>query len=132
MKTPLRTRFISGLAAGLVAGALAFAAPAAADYWSDFEAAIEAYATGRFGDAAQGFGEFAARGDHRSQYWLGMMYYEGKGVPRDPLRAYMWLSLAAERGNRAAGIGLDAVVRRLSEDELGEARAMAADWRPGG
>ena len=128
MKNTLRTLVVSGL----VAGTLSFAAPAAADYWSDFEAAIEAYATGRFDDAAQGFGEFAARGDHRSQYWLGMMYYEGKGVPRDHLRAYMWLSLAAERGNRGAGIGLDAVVRRLSEDELGEARAMAANWRPGG
>ncbi len=93
--------------------ALGLAAPAAADYWSEFEAGIDAYAEGRHGEAASRFRPLAEAGDDRAQYWLGIMYFEGKGVPRDDVEALRWLGLSADQGNRGARRGLDGVARRI-------------------
>ncbi len=109
---------------------LALAGPAAADYWSDFEAAIDAYAEGDYGAARETFESLARAGDNRAQYWLGIMYFEGKGVPRDNRRAYLWLSLSAEQGNRAARAGRSGVARRMSADDLAAARRLLAQSRP--
>ncbi len=110
--------------------ALGLAVPAAADYWSEFEAGVDAYAGGRHAEAVSRFRPLAEAGDDRAQYWLGIMYFEGKGVPQDDVRAYLWLSLAAEQGNRGARIGRDAIVPRMSAARLAEAeRLLAAERR---
>ncbi len=44
----------------------------------------------------------AEQGDIDAQAKLGMMYYLGKGVPKDYTEAFTWLSLAAEQGNSSA------------------------------
>ncbi len=122
-----------GLLAAAVALGLAMpaaAVPAAADYWREFEAAIDAHAAGRHAEAASRIRPLAEAGDDRAQYWLGIMYFEGKGVPQDDVRAYLWFGLAAEQGNRAAGIGRDAIVPRMSAARLAEAeRLLAAERR---
>jgi len=118
-----------GLLAGLALFALA--GSAAADYWSTFETAVEAYAEGDYRTARESFEALARAGDNRAQYWLGVMYFAGKGAPRDPQRAYLWFSLAAEKGNRAARAGRDGVARRMSADELAAARRLVAAWRAG-
>ena len=110
--------------------ALGLAAPAAADYWADFEAAIDAYAEGRHDDALARFRPLAEGGDHRAQYWLGIIYFEGRGVPRDDVRAYYWLSLAAEQGNRAARLGRDGVAGRMSPALIAEAEKLITAGRP--
>ncbi|MFQ5785388.1 MAG: tetratricopeptide repeat protein [Alphaproteobacteria bacterium] len=109
---------------------LGLAAPAAAGYWDDFDAAVQAYADGDYDAARRGFEPLAKRGDHRSQYWLGIMYFEGEGVPQDRVRAYMWLSLAAEQGNRGARAGRDGIAHRMSKDQIAAAKALAAAWSP--
>ncbi len=111
------------LAATLVLG---LAAPAAADYWADFEEGIDAYAGGRHDEALARFRPLAEGGDNRAQYWLGIMYFEGKGVARDDVRAFYWLSLAAERGNRAARLGRDGVARRMSDEAIAAAERLVA------
>ncbi len=115
------------LAAVLVLG---LAAPAAADYWSEFEAAVEAYAEGAHGEALRRFRPLAEGGDHRAQYWLGIMHFEGKGTPKDHVRAYLWLSLAAKGGNRAARISRDGIAKRMSAAEVAAAEKLTAEWRP--
>ncbi len=109
--------------------ALGLAVPAAADYWSEFEAGVDAYAGGRHAEAVSRFRPLAEAGDDRAQYWLGIMYFEGKGVPQDDVRAYLWLSLAAEQGNRGARIGRDAIVPRMSAARLAEAERLLAAER---
>jgi hypothetical protein len=42
--------------------------------------------------------ELAAVGDKYAQYMAGYMWLNGKGVPRDEVRASAWYRLAAERG----------------------------------
>ena len=109
--------------------ALGLAIPAAADYWTDFEAGIDAYAEGRYAAAASRFQPLAERGDHRAQYWLGIMYFAGKGVPEDTVRAHLWLSQAAEQGNRGARINRDGIAHRMNAAQLAEAERQLAAWR---
>ena len=42
--------------------------------------------------------DLAAIGDKYAQYMAGYMCLNGKGMPRDPVRASAWYRLAAERG----------------------------------
>ncbi len=116
------------LSAAALAVCVAF--PAAADYWADFDVAIQAYAEGAHGEALGRFRALAERGDNRAQFWLGILYVEGKGVPQDDVRAHMWLSLAADGGNRAARLGRDGIAKRMSAAEVAEAERLAAAWRP--
>ena len=43
--------------------------------------------------------ELAAVGDKYAQYMAGYMWLNGKGVPRDAVRASAWYRIAAERGS---------------------------------
>ncbi len=106
------------------------AGPAAADYWSEFEAGVEAFARGQHGEALRRFRPLAERGDDRAQYWLGIMYVEGKGVPKDHVRAYLWLGLAALQGNRGARVGRDGIAKRMTAEQIAEAERLLAGWRP--
>jgi uncharacterized protein len=61
------------------------------------DAAVAA-ANGRWGDAARMFRLAARYADKYSQHRLSMLYWHGVGVARDPVEAYVWADLAAERG----------------------------------
>ena len=64
-----------------------------------------------------------------AQYNLGGMYNSGRGVPKDPVRSYMWVALAAESGDATAGGAVAGYARRLSTDDLGKARALTRQWK---
>lgn len=43
--------------------------------------------------------EKAEAGDHYAQYRLGWIYYEGYGVPADPMNALFWFEKSADQGD---------------------------------
>ncbi len=51
----------------------------------------------------------AEQGVARAQYDLGLMYFEGKGVPQDYKQAVYWYRLAAEQGYADAQSSLGAM-----------------------
>jgi uncharacterized protein len=54
---------------------------------------------------------------------LGLLYMQGQGVPRDPVRAYMWFALAgAEHSLREARSGMTAT-------QILKAQHMADEWK---
>ena len=58
-----------------------------------------AYQNGRVDEAREFFERAAMYGDKLSQHALTLMYWKGdQGVARDPVVAYVWADLAAERG----------------------------------
>ena len=59
---------------------------------------MTAYKDGRFDDALRFFRRAAFFADKPSQGMVAEMYWNGQGVPRDPVQAYIWMDLAAERG----------------------------------
>ena len=54
---------------------------------------------GRADEAIGHFQRAAGYGDKLSQHFLTLMYWNGEGIDRDPVLAYVWADLAAERGN---------------------------------
>lgn len=60
--------------------------------------AAKAAANGDWSDAAKHFRKAARYADKYSQHRLSMLYWHGVGVGKDPVEAYVWADIAAERG----------------------------------
>lgn len=62
--------------------------------------------------------ELAAIGDKYAQYMAGYMWLNGKGVPRDSIKASAWYRLAAERGSPEFVEVRDQLLESMSETDL--------------
>ena len=84
------------------------------------EAANSAFDKGDFGLARNLYGELANQGDRLAQFKLGVMYEEGKGVPKDSREAIRWYSVASGQGFPEAAFNLG----RLYHDGRGFRKTM--------
>ena len=80
--------------------------------------------------------KMANYGDDGAMLKLGLMYEAGKGVPKDKVMAYKWLSIAASDYNDdESPDGLKAALARVSgtmtSAERAEGRKQAKDWEAG-
>src|SRR5581483_4178960 len=88
---------------GLVLLASAFPALA------DFEAGVNAYKKGDYMTAAKEWRPLAEEGSAAAQYNLGLLYVDGRGVPKDTAEAAKWFTRAAEQGYTQAQHNLGAM-----------------------
>ncbi|MBR0826881.1 sel1 repeat family protein [Bradyrhizobium manausense] len=114
-----------GVSLGMIGGA-AFAGP-----WED---GMAAYNRGDYVPAVQVFRGMAKAGNAKAQMMLGSMYQRGQGVAKSSAHAFMWLTLAASRGDAKAKAELKAVSATMTAEDLSHARAMmqtceASDYR---
>jgi uncharacterized protein len=72
----------------------------------------------------------AVQGLAAAQFELGIAYAKGQGVPQDVVQAHMWFNLAAVRGDRDAARNRDVVARRMTSEQIQQAEALAAAWKP--
>lgn len=84
---------------------------------------MDAYRQGRHEAALRFFRRAGFFADKPSQGMVAEMYWNGEGTPRDPVQAYIWMDLAAERGYRGFLILREQYWNALSESE--RARAVA-------
>ena len=80
-------------------------------------AGMQSYADGHYQRAIDDFKHAARFADKVSQLSIGLMYLQGQGVDKDPVTAYAWLSLAAERGYPQFVATRDAVAGQLSAEQ---------------
>lgn len=85
----------------LLTGCIAL--PAWADLLQD---GVKAYINKDYATALHDFSPLAGKGDARAQFWLGVMYDQGKGVPQDAREAEKWFRLAANQGDADAQYNL--------------------------
>jgi hypothetical protein len=78
--------------------------------------------------AAQWLNRAAQRGHAQAQHNLGLLYYEGKGVERDPVRGYFWLKVAALQGEDMAEEALKSIAKSMSADQVRQAESQADEW----
>jgi TPR repeat protein len=78
---------------------LSISTPAFADALED---ALNPYFKGDYVTAFKLLQPLADNGIASAQYFLGVMYDEGSGVPRDRVQAAVWLRKAAEQDNGGA------------------------------
>lgn len=72
----------------------------------DFQKGLEAAQAGDFATALQEFRPLAEQGNAGAQYNVGLMYYNGWGVPQDYKEAAKWYRKAAEQGHADAQYNL--------------------------
>ena len=97
-------------------------AGALAGPWED---GMAAYNRADYVPAIRLFRPLAEAGNPKAQSVLGSMYRSGQGVARNSARAFMWLSVAAKRGDPKAKAGLREVSQTMTPAEISTARAMA-------
>mgnify|MGYP000713295099 CR=1 FL=1 len=73
---------------------------------ADFQKGLDAYDRGDYATALREWTPFAEQGIAEAQFFLGLMYSEGQGVPQDYKAAAKWFRLAAEQGNAYAQYNL--------------------------
>ncbi len=80
---------------------------------------VDAYEKGQFANALQHLLPIADEGVAEAQYYLGMMYEDGKGVRADPVQAREWYERAAQAGHAGAQFQLGRI--------FAEGKGVAAD-----
>ncbi|MCH9051829.1 MAG: sel1 repeat family protein [Proteobacteria bacterium] len=91
----------------LWAAAVALTMGAAMPAFADYETGLRAYELGDYEGALEEIQPLAKRGDPGSQFLLGVMYAEGRGVPWDEVKALAWLA--------CAGVGRSKFFRQKSD-----------------
>lgn len=95
---------------------------------SRFNQAFEAFMAGSYNTAYEVFLELAEAGSSVCQYYLGVMFLEGKGALQDFGLAHMWLNIASSRGHDKARKQLEKTTQRMSAEQVGEAQKEARLW----
>jgi len=73
---------------------------------SNYLKGVEAYRAGEFRQAFDAWSLGAYEDDAESQYNLGVLYVEGRGVARNPVQARSWFLRAAEKNHAEAQYNL--------------------------
>ena len=79
----------------------------------------------------------AAAGNIDASYRLALMYRDGRGIPVDCMKAYVWSALSIAAGNQSPEVQSlsDLMSRKLTLDELDEAQREASvvfeEWNRG-
>jgi hypothetical protein len=118
--------------AAVVAAAVCGAAPSSVA--ETLEEAIDSYRPGDYARASEFFLPLAHRGNAAAQESLGFMYADGRGVPRDYVQAYLWISLALAQAEGEAAdrrrMTLAGIEAKMTPAEIAEARSLACAWTP--
>jgi len=77
----------------------------------------------------------ANQGHTGAQYNLCILFLNGEGVPRDPVQAYMWCTLAAiappQDLDRSMIIhNRDLAAKQMTPAEIARAKKMVSEWKP--
>lgn len=86
---------------------------------------VERDKAGNFASAFRQYRHAAWFGDKPSQARLGEMYWNGEGTAADRVQGFLWMALAAERGQREFSLLKLYYWQQL--DEAGQARARALE-----
>lgn len=65
-----------------------------------FDDAVQAYGTGDYATALAEFRLLADQGKPEAQYFVGLFYHNGFGVPRDQTESAKWFLKAARQGDQ--------------------------------
>ena len=85
-----------------------------------------------FKEAANWYRQAAELGDAQAQVNLGQLYFDGRGVPFDPVQAYKWFKLSANQGNSLGTIcfGRFNNGQLLTAKQLADADQLVINFQP--
>ncbi|MDF0676608.1 MAG: tetratricopeptide repeat protein [Nitrospira sp.] len=84
---------------------------------------------GNYAKAKEWYEKAAAQGHVAAQSNLGWLYANGRGLPQDYVRAYMWWSIAAAHSTgkeeESEESALDKLARRMTPTQIAEAQRLS-------
>ncbi len=89
---------------------------------------VAAYKYGHYETAFKEFKPLAEQGNAQAMLGLGMIYYNGRGVPKDYVMAYMWYYLAETQGSEEAIINRSIVVKEMTTEQISEAERLSREF----
>ncbi len=98
------------------------------DHNAAFGLGMLAQTRNQFEQAARWYEQAALAGLTSAQVLLGSMYIDGRGVPRDGVRAYAWLNRAKLDGHANAARARDAISATLTTQQLAQAEALSESF----
>ncbi len=82
--------------------------------------------------AAKWYEKAAMQGITEAQYNLANRYATGNGVETNAIEAYKWYTIAYEQGGDNAALANRALIaKKMTKQQIVEARNRASNWRPG-
>lgn len=86
-------------------------------------------------EALKWFNQAAEKGDVKARQYLGIMYQKGEGVEKDLVAAHKWYTLFARdtenvRDRPYTRDTLRKMERKMSPEQIDQAKKLAADWKP--
>jgi TPR repeat protein len=73
----------------------------------------------------------AVHGNIQAQSNLGVAFSKGRGVAQDLVRAYTWFAASADSGDSVAATNRDVVARRMTEQQITQAKALLIECQRG-
>ena len=98
--------------------------------WADFQAGNDAYNRKDYATALREWRPLAEQGNAHAQFYLGVLYHSGSGVPQDFVQAHKWYSLAGANGDKGAATLRDALAKQMTHAQIHEAKKLAREWKP--
>lgn len=96
-----------------------------------FQLGVNAFYSKDYAHAIEMYKVAASWAYKPAEFNLGLIYFQGLGVPADRPRGAAWMSLAAERGDsRKTGQARDLMLGRLSKAEAAQAVAIWQQLKP--
>ncbi|MEP6939291.1 MAG: sel1 repeat family protein [Rudaea sp.] len=93
------------------------------DLFGEF-AGMRSYAHHHYQEALKYFEIGALYADKMSQLSLGLMHMNGEGTAKDPVTAYAWLDLAAERDYPDFVATRDSLAKTLTPEQLAQGKSL--------
>ena len=90
-----------------------------------FDIGVDAWSRGKYETTLKEFRPLAEQGHAEAQLYLGIMYSQGRGVPKDFVQAYRWYTLAADQGDGLALKFQNLLEKSLTLEQLAEAQRLA-------
>jgi len=85
---------------------------------------------GNYAEAMKWYRKAADQGHAAAQFNLAMMFSNGKGVPQNFIKAYVWLSVASANGDKATKKYLDDILSpKMTPQQIAQAQNEAAELR---
>ncbi|MDB6032448.1 MAG: hypothetical protein JWM16_2786 [Verrucomicrobiales bacterium] len=82
-------------------------------------------------EAVQWFSRAANKDNLEGQFALGQCYQDGKGVKKDLVQAYKWLTLASEKNKGIGKMYRDPIISRMSVQDIAEGERLVANFKVG-
>ncbi len=94
---------------------------------ADLDKGVAAIENGDFATALKEWTPLAEQGNAFAQFNLGLMYYNGKGVPQDNIRTHMWRNIAALSGHEYAAEYRESVASKMTSTDISAAQKLARE-----